>query len=361
MEEQNQRRFFLKKIFSLLAFSAGSVLSLKNEPGFKIRNLSLTKAHGMDSTGKRVKKISIEEHCYTEGYMKFVRTQKWYANLGTGAASVETVLDLGEGRIKDMDDGGIDMQVLSLSFPYVEFFEPSDGIAIAKVVNDEISEAVKRYPKRFAGFAVLPTQASSDAAAEELERAVKKLGMVGAMVTMGPSGRYLSDQKYWVLLEMAEKLDVPIYIHGKGPNPTLSGQGNAMGGNTVDGEGIAHCTSLINSGVFDKYPKLKLIIGHGGESVPFWLARHSGNKSSNGRKSFMQSFQDNFYVSTSGQFWHPLLQFLITVMGSDRVLFAVDYPYESNTEASQFMETAPISDIDKEKICHLNAERIFNI
>lgn len=361
MKKRNQRRLFFKKIFSLLAFSAGSVLSSRDRNSFKFGELSLTKTYAMGSTDNRVKKIAIEEHCYTEGYMKFLRTQNWYQNLGQGAAPVETVLDLGEGRIKDMDDGGIDMQVLSLSFPYIEFFDPSDGIAMAKVVNDEISEAVKRYPKRFAGFATLATQASPNAAAEELERAVTKLGMVGTMVTMGPSGRYLSDQKYWVILEMAEKLDVPIYIHGKGPNPTLSGRGNAMGGSSMDGEGVAHCTSLINSGVFDKYPNLKLIIGHGGESMPFWLARHGGSKSMNGRKSLMQSFQDYFYVTTSGQFWHPLLQFLIAVMGSDRVLFAVDYPYESNIEASQFIESAPISKTDKEKICHLNAERLLKL
>lgn len=353
MESQDERRQFLKGLLSVSGILAGSALSYKKKDLFRLGKMSEAGAKPATSTGKRMKKIAIEEHYYSEEYLKFLRTQEWYKNLGKAGADLETVSNLGEGRIQDMDTGGIDMQVLSLSYPYVEFFEPSDGIAIAKVVNDELRQAVKRYPERFAGFAALATQASPDAAAEELERAVKKLGLVGAMVTGGVTGRYFDDQKYWVIFEAAEKLNVPIYLHGKGPSPYPSGdsEGVARG---WDCDTLDHIVRLISSGVFEKYPGLKIIIGHGGESMPFWLYRYRHGE-------LMQSFKNHFYVTTSGQFWDTLLKFLIDVMGPDRVLFAVDYPYESNEEASRFIDSAPISDVDREKICHLNAEKILRV
>lgn len=353
MKSQHERRLFLKGLLSLSGFLAGSALSSKGNNMFKLGKISTAAAQGVIPAGKKVKKIAIEEHYYSEEYLKFLRSQEWYKNLGKAGADLDTVRNLGEGRIKDMDEGGIDMQVLSLSYPYVEFFEPSDGIAIAKVVNDELSEAVKQYPERFAGFAALATQASPDAAAEELERAVKKLGLVGAMVTGGVTGRYFDDQKYWVIFETAEKLNVPLYLHGKGPSPYPSGEqsGVARG---WDCDTLDHIVRLINSGVFKKYPGVKIIIGHGGESMPFWLWRYRHGE-------LMQAFKDNFYVTTSGQFWDTLLKFLIDVMGADKVLFAVDYPYESNKDAAVFMDSAPISDAAREKICHVNAEKLLGI
>jgi 2,3-dihydroxybenzoate decarboxylase len=286
--------------------------------------------------------------------------------------------DLGEGRLERMDKAGIDMQVLSISFPGVELFDAADGTAIARSINDELSSVVKQYPERFAGFAAIAPQ-NPDAASEELQRAVVKLGLKGAVVNGHIRGEYLDDRKYWVIFERAEKLDVPIYIHPKMPSPDMikpylsyPGLASAMLGFAA--EASLHAMRLILSGVFDKFPGLKIILGHLGEALPFWLwridSRWKEEKETdpasaafykNYQKSPAQCFRDNFYVTTSGMYWHPVLQFVCSVLGADKVLFATDYPYESSREAVRFIHSMPLSNEDREKICHLNAEKMLRL
>jgi 2,3-dihydroxybenzoate decarboxylase len=287
------------------------------------------------------------------------------------------ITDLGEIRLKVMDEAGIDMQVLSFSMPGVEVFDASDGTSMAKTINDRLSQAVKQYPERFAGFAALAPQ-DPDAAADELERAVKKLGLKGAVINGNIRGEFLDDRKYWTIFERAEKLDVPIYIHPKMPpadmlKPYLAYPGLSMAMAGFAAEASLHAMRLICSGVFDKYPGLKIILGHLGEAIPFWLwridSRYLEEKSDpasaeiykNLKKNPSQYFKENFYVTTSGMFWEPVLQFVSSVLGSERVLFATDYPYESSKEAAQFIESVQIDDGDKEKICHLNAEKLLRL
>lgn len=348
-----------------------------------------------------MKKIAVEEHFHTEEYIDYLHTRKefpkrdiieengkkiirdwWsptkYRLINPDQPTKHMITDLGEVRLKVMDEAGIDMQVLSLSFPGVELFDASDGTAMAKVVNDRLSQAVKQYPDRFAGFAALAPQ-EPDAAADELERAVKKLGLKGAVINGNIRGEFLDDQKYWTIFERAEKLDVPIYIHPKMPPPDMlkpylayPGLATAMAGFAA--EASLHAMRLMCSGVFDNYPGLKIILGHLGEAIPFWLwridSRYQEEKESdpasaeiykNLQKNPSQYFKENFYVTTSGMFWQPVVQFVSSVLGSDRILFAVDYPYESSGEAVQFIESLQMDDGDKERICHLNAEKLLRL
>jgi 5-carboxyvanillate decarboxylase len=344
-----------------------------------------------------VKKIAIEEHFHTKGYVKYLFSRKewpkrdlfeeggkrlvrdwWSASafrlLEPGPGKLT---DLGEGRLAEMDEAGIDMQVLSLSFPGVEMFEASDGTAVAKSVNDELSDAVRRFPERLAGFAAIAPQ-NPEAAAEELERAVMKLGLKGAVVNGHIRGEYLDDSKYWPIFERAQELDVPIYIHPKMPSPDMikpymayPGLASAMLG--FSAEASLHAMRLILSGVFDRYPGLKIILGHLGEALPFWLwrldSRFEEEKSDpasaafykDHRKSPGQCFKDNFYVTLSGMFWQPVLQFVCSVLGSGRIMFAADYPYESSRLASQFIESVEIGEDERANICHKNAEAILKL
>lgn len=358
MDRENRRRSFLKYLLSVSAFIAGSTLSLNKSRGFKKRKISWIKARGMETSGKRVKKIAVEEHFLTEQYLAWLGSKTEYkTSIPEGMTSIAT--NLGEGRLKAMDEcgSGIDMQVLSLSDPpglaepALDPFSASDAIVLAKIINNELSEAVKQYPKRFAGLCCLPLQ-DPKASADELERAVTKLGLKGTMVNDNPK-RWLSDQKYEVIFERLATLDVPIYIHAMGPTKEDSGL-----------HVVPEVWRLIDSGLFDKYPGLKIILGHGGESLPFWLWRVNGVQQRGAigrRKNFMQNFKDHFYVTTSAQFWPPLLQFLISVLGSDRILFATDYPHPDSCKHVDFIDSAQISDSDREKICHLNAERLFKL
>ncbi len=345
-----------------------------------------------------MKKIAIEEHIHTEGYLAYLYTRKefprrdyakeggkmfirdWWSPTNFRLMDPDQpnkLTDQGEGRIKDMDEAGIDMQVLSLSFPGVELFDAVDGTSMAKTVNNNLSDVINRYPERFAGFAALAPQAPEEAA-NELERAVVELGLKGAIINGNIQGDFLDNKKYWPIFEMAQKLDVPIYIHPKMPpadmiKPYLAYPGLASAMSGFAAEASLHALRLICSGVFDDYSNLKIILGHLGEALPFWLwrldSRFQEEKSDpasaevykNLKKNPSQYFKDNFFVTTSGMFWEPVLKFTCSVLGIDKVLFAVDYPYESSKEAVEFIDSIPMEDNDKEQICHLNAERLLKL
>lgn len=347
-----------------------------------------------------MKRIAIEEHFLTQELINYLCSRKewprWEVIKGETVDRVywapsfhmpmtpvlkKGLLDLEEIRLNNMDNSGIDMQVLSLSLPGIESLPARDGTSLAKKINNEVAQVVKKHPKRFASFAAIAPQDPA-AAAGELERTVKELGFKGAVINSQIRGEYLDDQKFWIIFEMAEKLGVPIYLHPSQPSqdmikpflvyPALA---SALLGFSV--EAGLHAMRLICSGVFDKYPGLKIILGHLGEAIPYFLWRMDNmwimenkwikEKDSNSPtistalKTPSQYFKNNFYVATSGMFYLPPLICAYLALGADRILFAVDYPYESNMKAVQFMDSAPICDDDKEKIYHGNAEKLLNL
>ncbi|MBN1628638.1 MAG: amidohydrolase [Thermoleophilia bacterium] len=280
------------------------------------------------------------------------------------------LLDLGEGRIADMDDAGIDAQILSHVSPGIQAFNDEDGAAAARECNDLVAAAVEQNPGRLYGLATIAVQSPKEAG-KELNRAVTELGLKGALINSHTRGEYLDDEKFWDILETAESLDVPIYLHPRCPAPEVmdrysvySAVGTAMLGFTH--EVSLHAMRMICAGVFDRFPGLKVMLGHLGESLPFWQWRIDNNwarqpYAKDRHKVPSQYLKDNFYITTSGIFSDAALVNAVATMGADSILFAVDYPFENAVEGSRFIESAPISDEDREKICHLNAERIFKL
>lgn len=320
-----------------------------------------------------MKKIAIEEHFTTHTYQDYLQklVAREGAALGQLPPQIEAKLcDLGEERLHLLDEAGIDMQVLSLTPPGLERVPASDARTLAQDINDELADRVRQLPARFAGFAVLPTL-DPQAAAAELERAVGKLGLKGAMIHGQPHDSFLDDQRYWDIFAQAEALGVPLYLHPTVPVPgTLQAyQGRPeligpMWSFTVD---IAtQVLRLILSGVLDRYPTLTFILGHLGETLPYLLWRLDSRwkfMTSNHHLERLPSqyMQENMLVTTSGMFSDPALLCACMTLGTDHILFAVDYPFEPNKAGADFIEQAPISEADKRKICSLNAKQYLRL
>ncbi|HXQ50026.1 MAG TPA: amidohydrolase family protein [Stellaceae bacterium] len=280
--------------------------------------------------------------------------------------------DLGALRLKDMDAAGIDVQVLSHNQPGAQVFDPETAVTLARAANDRLDEACRAHPTRFAGFAALPTP-DPRAAADELERTVTRFGFKGAMVNGLTNGAFLDEKRFWPIFERAEALDVPIYLHPAIPHPAVIDtyfkdykHGNypilmgAVWGFTV--ETATAALRLLLSGVFDAYPRLKIILGHMGETIPFslwrleWTVNHL-----TGRSGFAQCFRDHFWITTSGNFSQPALLCSMMELGAERILFSVDYPFNSNEAGVEFVNRAPISAGDRERIFHVNATSLLKL
>ena len=324
-----------------------------------------------------MKVIAIEEHFITQMYRSRVGANEfrnfYLQSRGAemGHDIVEQNSDLGEKRLAHMDAAGIDMQVLSFGSPGCEAFAADVAIPMAREANDLLYETQKKYPKRFAGFAALPT-ADPVAAAGELERCVKKLGFKGAMIHGHQQGRFLDDKGYWPIFERAEALDVPIYLHPTLPHPDAikayftgyEDLARAGWGFAVDTS--CHFLRLLFGGVFDAYPKLRIILGHLGEGLPFAMHRldeHTRAAAARRglRKTPLEYFKENLLVTTSGNWYEPAFQCTVAALGVDRILFAVDWPYEANKTGVEFLKKISVSDADREKIAHRNAERLLRL
>ena len=278
--------------------------------------------------------------------------------------------ELGDMRIRRMDEAGIDVQVLSHAKPGVQEMTDADrAVSLAGAANDALAEAVAAHPTRFQGFATLATQAP-EAAARELERTVKQYGFKGAMINGHTRGRYLDDKFFWPMFEAAEAFDVPVYLHPANPHPAVLEAyykdfpvlGYAPWGYAV--ETGTHVLRIILSGVFDRFPNLRMVIGHMGEFLPFAMWRADGRltpKYPHLKKSVRQYFQDHFHVTTAGVFSTPELVCTASVIGYDNLLFSVDYPFESNVQAARWFESLEIDAGDKAKLAHLNAEKLLKL
>ncbi|MBN1239379.1 MAG: amidohydrolase [Gammaproteobacteria bacterium] len=290
-------------------------------------------------------------------------------------AIVERLQDVGERRIADMDASGIAKQIVSLTAPGVQIFDAATAAALTVDYNEQLAEAVARRPDRLAALAAIAPQDPAHAAAE-LERAVTRLGMKGAIVNSHTQGEYLDDPKFWQIFEAAEALGVPVYIHPQTPpramiQPFLDcGLDGAIFGFAVE-TGL-HMLRLIVSGVFDRFPRLKIVVGHLGEGIPYWLFRvdffHQGivqtgryEKVRPLKKKPSDYMRENFYVTTSGMAWEPAILYARQVLGADRVLYAMDYPYQYIVEEVAVTDNLPIGDEEKKALYQTNAERVFGL
>jgi predicted TIM-barrel fold metal-dependent hydrolase len=285
---------------------------------------------------------------------------------------VDKLLDLGALRLKEMEAAGIDLQVLSLVQPGAQAFDPATGADIARQSNDALYEAVRAHPDRFAGFAAIQTS-DPKAAADELERTVTCYGFKGAMINGMTDDLFLDDKHFWPIFERAQALNVPLYLHPAIPHQKVieAYYGGIMKGDypvmmgAVWGFGVetaTHAIRLILAGVFDAFPKLDIILGHLGEAIPFalwrleWTIQHM-----TGRNGFADVFRDRFHITTSGNFSQAALACTIAEMGVDRVLFSVDWPYNSNVEGVKFVEAARLSIEERRKIFGGNAARLLRL
>jgi predicted TIM-barrel fold metal-dependent hydrolase len=292
------------------------------------------------------------------------------------AALQERLFDLGELRIREMDEVGITLQVLSHGAPATQRLDAATAVPLARGANDRLHEVVKRHPGRFDAFAILPT-ADPTAAADELERAVTKLGFKGAMIhgltALDGQFLFIDDKRFWPIFERAAALDVPLYMHPAVPHKAVveayykdylqqyPGLLTAAWGFTV--ETATQGIRLVLSGVFDAYPKLKIILGHLGESLPFslWRIDMALARQGNRKTPFRETFREHFWITTSGNFSTPALLCCVMEMGVDRILFSVDYPFVPNPPGVKWMEHVPLGPEDRAKILHGNAERLLKL
>jgi predicted TIM-barrel fold metal-dependent hydrolase len=287
--------------------------------------------------------------------------------------SARKALETGEPRLADMDAASIDMQVLSYGgFP--QLLPVAQSIDLNRAANDRLALAAQAHPARFAGFATLPWQAP-EAAARELERAVKQLGLKGALINGRPGGTFLDDPRYAPVLAALDELKVPLYVHPGLPLPAV--QAPYYGGFERElsarlamfawgwhNEAGIQVVRMLLAGVFDRYPGLQLISGHWGEMVPFFLQRLEDSipqEASGLQRPIVQTYREHVYVSPSGMLTLPHFQFIHALMGAERILYSVDYPYQSLDGARAFIERLPVSDTDKALIAHGNAERLLHL
>jgi 2,3-dihydroxybenzoate decarboxylase len=286
---------------------------------------------------------------------------------------VERLQDIGQRRIGDMDATGIAKQVMSLTSPGVQVFESAEAVALAASSNDQLAEAIRRHPDRLTGLAAVAPQDPA-AAAKELERGVRKLGLKGAIVNSHTLGAYLDEPKFWEIFAAAEALDVPVYIHPNTPSKGLIGPLLARGlegaiyGFAVD-TGM-HLLGIITAGVFDRFPKLRIVVGHLGEALPFWLFRidymHRASVQAQRyacmkplKRKPSEYLRENVYITTSGVAWPPAIRFCQEVLGMERVLYAMDYPYQFVADEVTATDSIQISAADKKKLFQSNAETVF--
>lgn len=287
----------------------------------------------------------------------------------------EGLQGIGAQRIAHMDESGIDRQIIGLTAPGVQVFDPAIGSALAIDANDQLAEACRAHPTRFTGMAAIAPHDPANAV-KEMERAVKKLGFRAIIINSHTQGHYLDEPQFAPVLEAAEALDVPIYLHPQTPPPTMikpfldAGLDGAVFG--FGSETGLHMLRVITGGVFDRFPKLQFIIGHAGEALPFWLYRldymHTATVRSQ-RYPFMKPLKhpvshylrNNVTITNSGVAWQPAIEFCQKVIGVDRVLYAMDYPYQYVPDEVGFCDAMTISAADKKAFFQTNAERVFKL
>jgi len=317
-------------------------------------------------------KIALEEHFALPGTIPAS-----YTSLPTSESRLQ-IQDLGSGRIAEMDRSGLELCILSESGPasIQTVLKTSEAVDRSRRSNDYLVEHVAKYPKRLKGFAALPMQ-DPQAAAQELTRCVKELGFCGALVNgfsqvgEADSAVFYDLPQYRPFWATVQQLDVPFYLHPRFPLATRQQayEGHAWIAGSAWGfavETSIHALRLMGSGLFDEYPKLKVILGHLGEGLPFgiWRVDNRISRTSVRPKAKLpiaHYLRENFYMTTSGAFRTQALTDVIMEVGADRVLYSVDYPYEDMGEATEWFDKAPISEPDRVKIACGNARQLLRL
>ena len=284
------------------------------------------------------------------------------------AAKIKTPLcDLGEGRIAAMAAAGIDLAVLSNVGTVQGSLDAATAMRMAQQANDRLAEAVQAHPDHFAGFATVPLQ-DPKAGADEFERAVRDLGMKGALILGQTDGLYLDDDRFAPLWERAEALDSPIYLHAADAAVlpvTYAGRPELDGATwSWTAETAAHTLRLIFGGVFTRFPKARLLLGHMGETLPYllWRLDKRAQAFSEGEAvKPSEIFRRNIAITTAGAFSDEPLDCAIKALGDDSIMFSVDHPFEDMHEASAWLDAAPLSEQQREKISSENARRILRL
>jgi hypothetical protein len=323
----------------------------------------------------QMRTITLEEHFASPAFIDGpgAHSKERARTIPRFAKLIEQLTDLGAGRLAEMDAAGIDVQVLSLTAPGVEQMESGDeAIAVARETNDYLAAAIKNHPARFVGFAALPTMVPDQAAAE-LERRVRQ-GFKGAVINGHNRGRYLDDKFYWPILECAEALGVPIHIHPTPPpQPVrdisyggfapLVSDIFASSGWGWHIETSVHVLRVILGGVFDRYPKLQLVIGHLGEGLPFMMQRFDNLPPAITKlqRPISDYLRQNVYYTFSGFNFPATFLDLLLEVGVDRIMFSADHPYASMAKARAFLDQLPVSAADRERIAHGTAEKLFGL
>jgi hypothetical protein len=283
--------------------------------------------------------------------------------------------DITGERLRSMDNNGISLQILSVAGAGADLLNSKEGPAFAKQYNDTIAEKITDHPDRFAAFAHLPMSAPQDAA-DEMERTIKAYGFKGALINGLTNDKFLDNLEFAPILQRAELLDVPIYLHpGLPPKavvdayysslPKHSGMLLSIAGWGWHSETAIHVLRLIISGTFDRYPKLKLIIGHMGEMLPMMMVRCDNafkpEKVGINQRSVIETLREQVFITTSGIFTNPPLMTAIDTFGIDNIMFSVDYPFSTNEQGREFLDKISLSSDQVEKIAHGNADKLLKL
>jgi predicted TIM-barrel fold metal-dependent hydrolase len=337
-----------------------------------------------DTAGPRV--IAVEEHFVTTDYWE--KTAELSAPPGENAEReysrgfitnefISGRLTNLRTRLDEMDSAGVDVSVLSLNPPGVQLWtDAAAATSLAREMNDALAEIVAAHPTRFAALAAVAPQDPISAAAE-IRRATGTLGFGGVLIGSHTGGRYLDEPEYEPILAALEETDSTLYLHPRMPSPQMLkpyepyGLQQAIWG--FQAEAATHAMRLIFSGAFDRHPNLRMVLGHLGEGIPYWLWRidnmhakaYAWARDALGMVDLQlkpsEYFLRNVWITTSGMFDHDVLNYCLAKIGAERVLFAVDYPYEDSDVASRFLAQAELDKNQREMVSHGNAERLFRI
>ncbi len=318
--------------------------------------------------------ITLEEHFMTPAFAAATRNLPSAPPPALRARMEPALLDLGQGRLESMDEAGIALQVLSLSASGLDQLDSAEAAALAVDANDRLAAAIAAHPDRFAGFASVALT-DVPAAVREIHRMARAPGFVGIMLHGTTDGIFLDDERFEPIWEAVEALQVPVYLHPAPPPPAVEqAYYSGLPGNMGNLLSIAawgwhaetglHVLRLIVSGLFDRHPGLRIIVGHMGENLPFSIARASGvldGMALHLQRPTEEYFHHHFWITTSGYFTVPPFQCAVEVVGIDRMLFSIDYPFSSNTRGRAFLDSLELEAPELEQLAHANAERLLHL